>query len=122
MNASGQIVGYFFQQGGPNNTFTIRGFLRDQDGNFTIFDVPNSAVPSPRGINNAGVVMGNFDDSSQGGRQRGFVRDSSGNITAFDAPQATNTNPTAMNNSGVIVGGFSISGQASRGFIRIPAE
>jgi hypothetical protein len=70
INDAGQIVGYFSDA----IQRTARGFVRDRQGNFTIFDAPNSGGTVATSINNRGEIAGTFSDVTQGGKTRGFLR------------------------------------------------
>ncbi|HEV8046473.1 MAG TPA: hypothetical protein VGP35_02005 [Terriglobales bacterium] len=60
------------------------------------------------GINNAGVMVGNYTDQS--GVSHGF-RLSNGKATIIDDPASTVTRPSGINKAGVIVGYYSKSGR-----------
>src|SRR5579859_630131 len=81
INGRGDIVGVFkdTNQGGKT-----RGFVRDRDGNFTVFDAPNASSTTAYGINSRGDIAGSFSDPAQG--NRGFVRHWNGNFAVFDYP------------------------------------
>ena len=70
---------------------------------FTTIDVPSSGYTQATGINNAGQVVGNFNDST--GRH-GFI-DTNGVLTTFDVPGAVRTYIYGINDSGEIVGEYS---------------
>jgi hypothetical protein len=109
---------------GPN--YTYRGFVRDRNGNITVFDAPNASSTFPYSINNGGDVTGYFNDASQSNEYRGFVRDRNGNITVFDAPNASPTSselgtfPVSINAGGDVTGSFHDLSQSKkqRGFVR----
>ncbi len=50
---------------------------------FTTFDPPDSTGTEPEGINDSGVITGNYNDGSQ---FRGFVRASDGTFTRPTRP------------------------------------
>jgi probable HAF family extracellular repeat protein len=70
----------------------------------TFFDVPGSTSTGAAGINNAGQIVGSYNDST--GRRHGFL-DTSGVFTTLDFPGSTFTAPTGINNLGQIVGFYS---------------
>jgi uncharacterized protein (TIGR03437 family) len=77
--------------------------LRDVDGTYTTFDVPGSALgTSPTGINNRGVIVGNFGSNSS--RSHGFVRNVDGTIATFDAVGGFPTYFNAINDNGWVAG------------------
>jgi hypothetical protein len=125
INAQGTVTGYF-----TDANVVVHGFVRDADGQFTVFDAPGSGtVPgSQQGtyaidINVEGEVTGYvFDDNYL---VHGFVRDRSGQIASFDAPgagtdgsQFQGTAPEAINASGEIAGYYQDAANAFHGFVR----
>ena len=75
---------------------------------------------SARGINNAGVIAGAFNDLVQL-KPRGFVRDAQGVYTRFDATPTTEfTLASGINNNGVVVGNYSVLHAITAGFLRAP--
>jgi len=105
INNSGNITGDFL-----DTTGNYHGFVRDQVGTLTVFDIPDASgsVPAfPASINAAGDVLGFFFKTTEGITfSHGFLRDRLGNVTVFDAPNAIDTTPTSINNSGTITGTF----------------
>jgi hypothetical protein len=104
MTAGGEILGSSL-----DNNFVVHAFVRSANGTITTFDAPNAAPgffggTSPTSINNGGVSIGSFFDSSQNGEVRYFVRAANGAITAFTPPQQGFPSPAAINSSGAIVG------------------
>lgn len=69
INARGDVVGYFFDL----TLFKVRGFLRDRNGNLTVFDAPNASDTRAISINSRGDIAGYFSDGSQAGKTRGFI-------------------------------------------------
>jgi hypothetical protein len=124
MNNAGEITGNI-----RIALHRFRGFVRDRQGDITIFDAPNAepnsvnSIPGtlPTGINDAGQIVGDFSDAIQR-QSRGFVRDRQGNLTVFDPPNSGGTVATAINNQGQIAGLFSdvTQGGNDRGFLRFP--
>lgn len=67
INSEGQITGYYDAGGG------FHGFLRDQNGVFTSFDVPGSIGSTfALDINSKGQIMGMYSDSI---RDHVFIRE-----------------------------------------------
>src|SRR5437762_13541527 len=62
--------------------------------NFTTIDVPSAFRTIALGINNAGYVVGSFDDVNG---THGFVRDTGGNFTTIDFPNASSTEAHGIN-------------------------
>jgi hypothetical protein len=69
-----------------------------------------STKVSPRSINAAGEICGEYEDASSG--TRGFVRRKNGIFETFEVPSSNATFPIAINNKGEIAGSYSASGQA----------
>jgi uncharacterized membrane protein len=72
INGRGDMVGSVFEDG------ITRGFIRDKDGNFTVFEHPEAvSFTQARGINNDGLVTGFRDDKDdQFTAENGFIYDS----------------------------------------------
>jgi autotransporter-associated beta strand protein len=97
INDSGAVVGVF----SLNNGADPDGFLY-QGGTYTIVTDPNGTEgTAANGINNEGVIVGYYVDSS--GKDHGFV-DIGGAFTTVDDPLGTNTTVTGINDAGQIVG------------------
>lgn len=80
---------------------------------YIIFDVPNALSLTVTGLNNAGAIVGQFQDS-QTNTTRGFVRGSDGTITVFDAVANTwETVPAAINDAGDVAGSYADSSTQS---------
>src|SRR6267378_2239255 len=69
---------------------------------FAIIDVPNASGTRAHGINDAGQIVGSFDDATG---THGFLKDGA-TFVIFDVPGAFVTDPLAINNTGQIVGRF----------------
>ena len=110
INDRRQVVGFYYDQGGPH------GFLWD-DGDFQTIDVPGATATGAIGINNRGQIVGFYVDAV--GKSHGFLRDRRGAVTTLpDAPGADRaTIPDAINDRGQIVGGALDSQGGSRGFL-----
>lgn len=109
LNDSGTVAGGFIDANGAH------GYLRTQDGTFTIFDPTGTPaqiqIVIPYQINASGAVAGTYIDT--GGVYHGFYRDPSGNITVLNAPGAgtaatEGTEVIGINASGTIIGGIAI--------------
>jgi hypothetical protein len=66
MNDKGVIAGDF------GTGTSAGGYIRSADGNFTEFSVRGTSTTGPVGINNAGVVVGYFENGN--GIDVGFIR------------------------------------------------
>ena len=83
------------------------GFL-DVHGTFTTIAVPGATSTDSttlHGINNAGQIVGTFQDST--GRLHGFL-DAGGTFSIIDMPGATYTKAFGINDAGHIVGQSSL--------------
>jgi hypothetical protein len=63
---------------------------------FTPINFPGASVTLVRGINNAGEVVGYYD------QKRGFVRDPNGTFKEISCPDGSSALPTGINNHGDI--------------------
>ena len=114
INNAGQVVGSY------SDDFGSHGYVMDSSGNFTVVDDPSGINSSyfgsgtissttVFGINDAGDVVGAYEDANYG--THGFV-ESNGNYTTIDNPVDTffsSTQAVDINSAGQIVG-FSYSG------------
>jgi probable HAF family extracellular repeat protein len=98
INGSGQMVGGFNDTNGSRS----HGFLYDGT-TFVTLDDPAGSVygTSAMGINDAGVIVGTYNDMSD--TPHGFLY-TNGNFFNFDCPNSNGTNATGINASGQIVG------------------
>jgi hypothetical protein len=95
-------------------SFTEHGFLRTPDGTFTTFDPPGSIFTEVTAINQAGVIIGDYNNGVTG---HAFFRSPDGTVTTFDAPPGSTqgTLPFAINQGGVITG---LNGETGKAFLR----
>jgi probable HAF family extracellular repeat protein len=109
INNQGQIVGGYSEWSG-DQVLGVHGFMLDT-GTFTPVDFP---VPTPRahilvtyasGINDAGDIVGGYNEDDIDETRRGFVlRD--GVYSTFDVPGAAFTDIFAINNAGGMAGEY----------------
>ena len=92
-----------------------RGFVRNPDGDITLFDVPNALMTLGVCINARGEIAGNFVDGQF--NFYSYVRDHKGNIVVFHASGEWPTYVAAINDSGEIAGSFYDAGRL-RGYLR----
>jgi len=91
INNAGEVTGSFID---TTNGLKVRGFVRDMNGNFTAFDVPDTSgvvratIPTTN-INNRGEVAGIFAFVGEKYPHHAFLRDRDGEFTLFDVPNAT---------------------------------
>lgn len=99
-----------------------RGFIRDLEGHFILFNVANLDT-FPAGINSHGDVAGYYNIPVPDGRPipQGFVRFDSGEIKTWDvgAPNIP-TFVNGINSQGVIVGAYITETSRPVGFVRNP--
>jgi hypothetical protein len=114
INDNGVVAGYY----GDKTTGKPRGFVRDQFGNFTDFDVVPGGSDGvvPVSINLSGEIAGEYWGSNQ--IFYGFLRDAVGNITTFSVPDALFTHVVGMNDSGLILGEWSTPQNYDLGYLR----
>jgi hypothetical protein len=97
-------------------TTVSQGFLRNPDGDITLFDAPNAFETFAFCINARGDVAGEFVDA--GFRQHSFVRDHKGDFVVFDAQNGGGSaSGPAINARGEIAGSFYEGGRL-RGYLR----
>jgi hypothetical protein len=89
INNNGQIVGEY------SDATALHG-VRDDGGAFTTIDVPGTSDTTTSGINDAGQIVGFYDE-------HGFLL-SGGVFTTVDSPGASLTQLWGINNVGQIVG------------------
>jgi uncharacterized membrane protein len=100
INGRGDIVG------SVNVGNAISGFIRDENGNFTVFDHPYAlSSTNPRGINNGGLVTGFRDDDN--GFSVGFIYDSKSDNFTDLIPTSYFTIAHGINKKGEVAGGSS---------------
>jgi hypothetical protein len=116
------VINYLegFYANGINNLEQIVGWNSNnqgylyENGTYTAIDYPGSDSTVAFGINDAGVIVGDYQVS---GQQHGFVYNN-GVYTTLDYPGAVSTGLSGINNSGAIVGYFCTSPcQSSHGFL-----
>lgn len=69
---------------------------------------PGSAEATAVGVNDTGVIVGNYDTTFRG-PDHGFI-DNAGSFTTFDIPGADSTSLTGINNKGELAGDYSKGG------------
>jgi hypothetical protein len=133
LNSQGTMVGSYTIP--PVNRYTVDlPFVRKSNGSLTTIKIPKTCVEPPNcegnfglGINNAGTILGQYEDDNF--HYVGFTLSSSGKLTAFNVPDEsiTETNydtyPAAsgINQSGAITGHYtSAASGTARGFLRAP--
>jgi len=95
INNAGDIAGYY-----RDSADVYHGFLRAADGTITApIDVSGSTYTDLRGINDHGLMVGRYRDSTG---THGFALNSSGAITTFIGESSTTLN--GVNNSGRMCG------------------
>jgi hypothetical protein len=134
----GPVLGYLlnsdgsasvFQYPGASNTFAMginnlgviaggytidgqgHGFLRNPDGPFVSFDVPEFL--SVLDINDLGDIVGSAGNQT-------YVRHSDGSVDFLSVPGQTLTRGTGINNSGEVVGGYQGPGTLFGGYFATP--
>src|SRR5215475_228235 len=111
INPAGQIVGSYF-----DSTFAMHGFLRDNDGTITSFDVPGflaTVLITPQG-----VVVGLYFDATG---SHIFERAKNGTITTLEFPSpGAFVFAVVVNTAGAIGGGFIDPKGIVNGFVRSP--
>ena len=93
---------------------TLRGFVREKDGEFAVAQPPGATLTKPGGINNRGDILFKYLDAD--GIQRGAVL-SRGVYRPIEFPGAAVTAPLGQNDRGDIVGNYLDQAGASHGFL-----
>ena len=109
INNSNVVTGFYSFSGSTDS----HGFVF-RDGVVTPFDVPGSTSTVPTGINDSGVITGNFVEGSSG---HGFLRQADGSFEKIDVPGYL-LSPMAINASGEITGAAYYDEVHTHGFIR----
>jgi len=104
VNSHGEVVGV-----ANNSAFLLSGLTK------TVLSVPGSTSSVALGINDAGVIVGQYTAAS-GGATPGFV-DVNGVFTTINPiPAAMVTNVQGVNNNGLAIGFYSSDGVHQHGF------
>jgi hypothetical protein len=118
----GQIIGYYTTQAAGCNgqCLTYHGFLRQRNGTFITFDVPDAGSGDgqgtiPEAINPSGEITGFYLDAAY--NTHSFLREPDGTIVTFDAVANARLTKTLINAEGKITG-FSGSRDMVHGFVR----
>src|SRR5262249_29794370 len=83
------------------------GFRLGLSGGYAQLDYPDATDTVASGINDAGQVVGTYDD---GLHSHGFLW-SADSYTAIDVPDSSDTQANGINNPGVIVGNVGVPGR-----------
>src|SRR5262249_12560020 len=112
INATGLIVGEYF----VNGNLSTHGFIfNPSTGTYSTIDRPGGTNTEAHGINNAGQIVGNFDDTVNGKLAiRGYLL-SGGLFATIDFGKGTL--PRGINNLGQIVGSYFDNNNKSHGFL-----
>jgi len=114
INDRGEVTGEYMR---PDREF---GFVRDERGTITVFDVPGARATEAAKINDRGQVVGRYSEDApfvdDSARVRGYVR-VGGQITRIDVPGATHTRPTGINDRGHVVGHYVDAAGTTHGFV-----
>jgi probable HAF family extracellular repeat protein len=107
INASGQIVGSYLQNG--SHGFLLSG------GTSTTLDVPGSIFTVANGINTSGQIVGAYQEGPNG-RMYGFLL-SEGSYASLEVPGSTATSANDINGLGQVVGGYTDTNGREHGFV-----
>jgi hypothetical protein len=106
MNNGNVVVGAFTLESG-DEAFRF-GFIRNTDGTFTAFNVPdengNALWTSADDINDAGDIVGLFRPEATEAFSQGFLRKADGQFFLINIPDAVESRFTDINNLGQISG------------------
>jgi hypothetical protein len=124
LNTDGVMVGGI-AVGVVNGVNTTHSFMRAADGTYTFFDPPQAVSSFAEGINDNGVIVGEYRDVNL--VRHGYIRQEDGSFISFDEPNAAQvattsvnlgTEPRRINLSDEIVGLYSDSAGVRHAFIR----
>lgn len=107
VNDAGVIVGAFTDASNLDLN-TVRGFVRDKQGNCSPLDYPGAAATIPAAINDPGQIVGTYYDDSG---QHAFLYEK-GHFQNIDYPGACQTSVSGINNRGDIVGFYDLLTQS----------
>lgn len=110
INNAGQITGFYYTD---DPVVFASGFVKTGDV-YSVFDVPGARATMPTGINDAGLIVGNWSDDAGA---HGFLKDG-GTYSEIAFPGAIHTAPLGINAAGDIVGTYVDVGGVSYGFIK----
>lgn len=112
LNDSNQLSGSFHDAKGWH------GYTENTDGsNYVTIDVAGATATYTSGINQNGVISGNYTDS--GGISNGFVRAANLKISKFNV-NGQNTTTVAINSGGTVTGYYTDSSGNNHGFVYKP--
>jgi uncharacterized membrane protein len=113
INDRGQVAGGFNRTGTSVGSLGTKGFLRGPRG-VRVINVPGSIETQALGINNAGVVVGEYVDAD--GIFHGF-RWKRGRFTTIDGPGSLGGAVLDVNDRGHMVGVYLTKDGGARGFL-----
>jgi hypothetical protein len=111
INNLDQIVGYYDTASGAERYY---GFVRNNDGTYTVVSYPGSYLTELSAINDAGSFVGYW--TYYGGDFQSFYG-TPGNLISFAVPGASDTVLEGINNSDEVVGYYTDSSGVEHGFI-----
>jgi len=95
---------------------TIGGASEVGAQQYTLIDVPGGTNTYANGINNAGLIVGRFDDDSDG-LTKAYFRDRDGRFQIIVFPGAVFTVAVQINSRGTIAGRYTFEDGLNHGFI-----
>jgi probable HAF family extracellular repeat protein len=114
INDRGEVTGEHIRSDGES------GFVRNERGRITTFDVPGARGTEAVKINDRGQIVGRYSEDTpfvdDSARARGYVRQRSA-ITRIDVPGATATLPAGINDRGHVVGHYVDARGTTHGFL-----
>jgi hypothetical protein len=132
LNVAGEVGGYFVDR-----NLVVHAYLRSHDGKFTAYDWPGACTTSQNvgchgsgvwNINDFGVAVGPFEDTSGNFVAHTAIRFPDGRIRTFEVPGSSmlagqGTVPASfsgLNNFGAITGSWYDANNNFHGFLRSP--
>ena len=127
INADGVMVGGIGLGNVNGVVDTTHSFMLAANGTYTFFEPPQAVSPLAEGINDNGVIVGEYRDANL--VRHGYIRQGKRDPASFDEPNAGTGSTTSgtgnlrqaprkINLSGEIVGIYSDSAGVRHAFIR----
>lgn len=111
VNLLGTAVGFYRGAAG-----SVRAYVDSGNTLSYTFDYPGALITQALGINDAGVIVGDYLLSATG-LPHGFIRSASGVLSPFDIPDSIGTSVYGINNAGVLAGGYIDGSGREHGFV-----
>lgn len=112
---SSEIVGYYIYH--IDFLPTAHGFVAAADGTVATLEYPGAVDTYLNGINNDGMIVGAYDNTSGSPTTHGMVSLRSATFISFDYPGAVSTTINGVNDRDEVVGSYTEGSNLTHGFI-----